>query len=54
MAGGTFSIFPSTAGSMGFDPAVSKILFPVSDKIKLPNEVAPSRFLTVLGIVNEK
>ena len=54
IAKGTFSIFPSTTGLIKFNPWSSRMLSPLGDKINVAKEVAPARFLTVLGIVNEK
>ena len=51
---GTFSTFPSITGLTKFNPWSSRMLSPFGDKIKVAKEVSPGRFLTVLGIVNEK
>ena len=51
---GTFSTFPSTTGLITFSPCSSKMLSPLVDRINVAKEVAPSMFLTVMGIVNEK
>ena len=51
---GTFDLFPSTMGLIKFNPCPSKTLSPLVDMIKVAKEVAPSKFLTILGIVNEK
>ena len=50
----TFSTFPSTMSLIKFNPCFSSIFSPFVDKINVAKEVAPARFLTVTGIVNEK
>ena len=53
---GALSVFPSMTGLMEFNPWLSKIcsLLVASKSKKFTKEIAPSRFLTVSGIVNEK
>ena len=51
---GTLETFPSITGWIMFNPWSSRISTPAGDKINVAKEVAPSRFLTVFGIVNEK
>ncbi len=47
-------MLPSVTGLIKFNPCSSRILSPLGDKINVPKDIAPSKFLTVLGIVNEK
>jgi hypothetical protein len=51
---GTFAVLPSGIGLIGFSPSSCRILLPLADSIKSPKEIAPSRFLTVDGMANEK
>ena len=51
---GALSVFPSMTGLMEFNPWLSKICSLLVETKKFTKEIAPSRFLTVSGIVNEK
>jgi hypothetical protein len=46
--------FPLTTDLIKFSPWPSRISFPIGDNIYLVNALAPAKFLTVLGIMNEK
>jgi hypothetical protein len=47
-------MFPSITGLIMFKRWSSRMVLPLGDKMNVEKEPAPSIFLTVLGIENEK